>query len=200
MKRPLFLKTLVAGAALASLLTTQLAWAQSWPTKPVRFVLGAPPGTAPDTAARIVGEKLSAMWGQPVLIDNKPGAGGMIAMSAVRDATDSHTFMFAHAGAVLVTPKIMKAAKYDPVADYITLGIVADSPMMIVANNEIGEKNLADMIKSAKAKPDTFVIGSDHAMYHKWWDGTQWSDWENLGEKRRAWRFPARSVGLASLE
>ncbi len=107
-----------------------------------------------------MGEKLAVLWGQPVLIDNKPGAGGMIAMNAVRDATDSHTFMFAHAGAVLVTPKIMKAAKYDPVADYITLGIVADSPMMIVANNEIGEKNMVDMIKAAKAKPDTFVIGS----------------------------------------
>ncbi len=157
MKRLNFLKTLIAVAALGA---SSLALAQAWPTRPVKLVLGAPAGTAPDTAARIVAEKLSTLWGQPVLIDNRPGAGGMIAMNAVRDATDSHTFMFAHAGAVLVTPKIMKAAKYDPVNDFITLGIVADSPMMIVANNETGEKTMADLIKAAKAKPDTFVIGS----------------------------------------
>ena len=160
MKRPLFLKSLAATAAAAALASANFAAEQAWPDKPVRFVLGAPPGTAPDTAARIVGEKLSALWGQPVLIDNKPGAGGMIAMNLVRQATDGHTFMFAHAGAVLVTPKIMKAAKNDPVNDFITLGIVADSPMMIVANNESGEKNMADLIKSAKARPDSFVIGS----------------------------------------
>ncbi|MFM6991534.1 MAG: Bug family tripartite tricarboxylate transporter substrate binding protein [Rhodoferax sp.] len=157
MKRSLFIQTLVAACAAT---TVGSALAQAWPSRPVKLVLGAPPGTAPDTAARIVGEKLSALWGQPVLIDNKPGAGGMIAMNAVREATDSHTFMFAHAGAVLVTPKILKAAKYDPVADFVTLGIVADSPMMIVANNESGEKNMADMVKSAQAKPGAFVIGS----------------------------------------
>ena len=157
MKRSRFLTTLLAAATLVS---AGIATAQAWPSRPVKLVLGAPPGTAPDTAARIVGEKLSALWGQPVLIDNKPGAGGMIAMNLVREATDAHTFMFAHAGAVLVTPKIMKAAKYDPVNDFVTLGIVADSPMMIVANNETGEKTVADMIKAAKAKPDTFVIGS----------------------------------------
>ncbi|MEY2952569.1 MAG: hypothetical protein RLZZ401_656 [Pseudomonadota bacterium] len=157
MNRSLFLKFALAATALCAV---PAAMAQAWPSRPVKLVLGAPPGTAPDTAARIVGEKLSAIWGQPVLIDNRPGAGGMIAMNAVREATDSHTFMFAHAGAVLVTPKIMKAARYDPVNDYVTLGIVADSPMMIVANNESGEKTVADMIKAAKAKPDTFVIGS----------------------------------------
>lgn len=109
MKRSLFLNTLVASAAAATLVCANLAFAQAWPSRPVKLVLGAPPCTAPDTAARIVGEKLSALWGQPVLIDNKPGAGGMIAMNLVREATDGHTFMFAHAGAVLVTPKIMKA-------------------------------------------------------------------------------------------
>ena len=160
MKRALFLKSLAATATAVTLASANLASAQAWPNKPVRFVLGAPVGTAPDTAARIVAEKLSTLWGQPVTIDNRPGAGGMIAMNLVREASDGHTFMFAHAGAVLVTPKIMKAAKYDPVNDFVTLGIVADSPMMIVANNESGEKTVADMIKSAKAKPDTFVIGS----------------------------------------
>lgn len=158
MKRSLFLNTLVALCAVAS---STLALAQSWPTKPVKLVLGAPAGTAPDTAARIMAERLGALWGQPILIENKPGAGGMIAMESVKSAApDGYTLMFAHAGAVLVTPKLLKAAKYDPVNDFATLGFVADSPMVIVANNEIGGKSLAELISAAKAKPGQIAFGS----------------------------------------
>lgn len=161
MKRSLCLKSLAATAAAATLASANFAAAQAWPDKPVRFVLGAPPGTARDTAARIVAEKLAAMWGQPVTIDNRPGAGGMIAMNFVKGSPgDGYTLMFAHAGAVLVTPKILKAATYDAVADFTTLGIVADSPMLIVANNEKGEKNLIDMVAVARLKPGLTVIGS----------------------------------------
>ena len=157
MQRSYFIKTLVALAVASA---ASFASAQAWPSKPVRFVVGAPAGTAPDTAARSISEKLSTLWGQPVVIDNRPGAGGMIAMTAVKDSSDGHTFMFANAGAVLVTPKILKAAKYDPIGDYTVLGMVADSPMILVANNESGEKNLADMLKAAKAKPGTVPVGS----------------------------------------
>lgn len=157
MKRSAFLKTMLAVATICSVSHSH---AQAWPNRPVKLVVGAPAGTAPDVAARIVAEKLTASWGQPVVIDNRPGAGGMIAMTAVRDAGDGHTFMFANAGAVLVTPKILKAAKYDPVGDFTTLGMVADSPMIIVANNETGEKSLPDMLKAAKAKPGTLAVGS----------------------------------------
>ena len=137
------------------------AQAQSWPSKPVRLVLGAPAGTAPDIAARIMAERLTALWGQTVLIDNKPGAGGMIAMEQVKGSpADGYTLMFAHAGAALVTPKLLKAAKYDPVNDFSTLGFVADSPMMIVANNESGGKTVADLISAAKAKPGQVAVGS----------------------------------------
>ena len=158
MQRSQFLKTLVALCAVAG---TTLAMAQSWPTKPIKLVLGAPAGTAPDTAARIMGERLGALWGQPVLIENRPGAGGMIAMELVKSApADGYTLMFAHAGAVLVTPKILKAAKYDPVNDFATLGFVADSPMLIVANNELGGKTMGDLIGAAKAKPGLVAFGS----------------------------------------
>ena len=137
------------------------AQAQSWPSKPVRLVLGAPAGTAPDIAARIMAERLTTLWGQTVLIDNKPGAGGMIAMEQVKGSpADGYTLMFAHAGAALVTPKLLKAAKYDPVNDFSTLGFVADSPMMIVANNESGGKTVADLISAAKAKPGQVAVGS----------------------------------------
>lgn len=161
MKRSIFLKTVVAATTLMVGVLGNPAQAQSWPTKPVKLVLGAPAGTAPDIAARILGDRLTALWGQPVLIENKPGAGGMIAMDQVKgSAADGYTLMFAHAGAVLVTPKLFKAAKYDPVADFATLGFVADSPMIIVANNESGGKTVADMIAAAKAKPGQVAVGS----------------------------------------
>ena len=161
MNRSRFLKTALAAAALGALALGNLAQAQAWPSKPVKLVLGAPAGTAPDIAARMMADKLTALWGQPVLIENKPGAGGMIAMEQVRAApADGYTLMFAHAGAVLVTPKILKAAKYDPVNDFSTLGIVADSPMIIVANNESGGKTVADLLAAAKAKPGQVAVGS----------------------------------------
>lgn len=160
MKRHFFLKAVATAATLCALGASTAVFAQAWPSRPVKFVVGAPAGTAPDVAARMVGDKLSTLWGQPVVIDNRPGAGGTIAMTAVKDSSDGHTFMFAHAGAVLVTPKILKAAKYDPVADFTTLGIVADSPMIIVANNESGEKTMADMVRVAKTKPGAQAFGS----------------------------------------
>ena len=158
LNRKNFLKVLLASLALAA---SGAGCAQAFPSKPVRLILGAPAGTAPDTAARIVGEKLAALWGQSVVVENKPGVGGMLAMDFVKAApADGHTLMFAHAGAVLVTPKFIKAAKYDPVNDFTTLGYVADSPMIIVAGNEVAEKTLPDMLKFAKANPGKIALGS----------------------------------------
>lgn len=161
MNRSRFLKTALTSTALIALALSNIAQAQTWPSKPVKLVLGAPAGTAPDIAARLLADKLSATWGQPVLVENKPGAGGIIAMEQVRTApTDGHTLMFAHAGAVVLTPLTFKAAKYDPVNDFTTLGIIADAPMMIVANNEVGGKTVADMLSGARAKPGQLTVGS----------------------------------------
>lgn len=157
-KRSHFFKTLLAAAAL---LATGALQAQAWPTKPVRFVLGAPPGTAPDTAARIVGERLTAIWGQQVVIDNRPGVGGMIAMEHVKGSpADGYSLMFTHAGAALVTPQMFKSAKYDPVGEFTTLGVVADSPMMIAASNALPQKTLAELLKAAKTEPGKVALGS----------------------------------------
>lgn len=161
MRRITFNRVLLAAAALAAIAASGSVHAQAWPTKSVRLVLGAPPGTAPDAAARIVSERLSAIWGQSILIDNKPGVGGMLAMEAVKASTaDGYTLMFANAGAVVVTPKFLKVAKYDPLTEFTSIAYVADSPMMIVAGTGVKEKNVADMMASAKAAPGKFAIGS----------------------------------------
>ncbi len=158
MKRSQFLCGLLAAFTLAGAANAQ---GSAWPTKPVRFVLGAPPGTAPDTAARIVGERLSTLWGQQVVIDNRPGVGGMIAMDHVKAApADGYTIMFTHSGAALVTPRMFKVAKYDPVADFSTIGFVADSPMIIAVNSGMPFKTLGDLLKAAKAEPSKVSLGS----------------------------------------
>lgn len=158
MNRSDFLKALASLAALGAALPAR---AQTWPSRPVRLVLGTPAGTAPDAAARLVAERLGALWSQPVIVENRPGAGGMLAMEFVRNAApDGHTLVFAHSGAVLVTPKILKAARYDPVRDFSVLGYVADSPMMVVAHNDAPGKTLADVLKAAKANPGNLPLGS----------------------------------------
>ena len=109
----------------------------------------------------MVGERVTTVWGQQVVIDYRPGAGGMIAMDHVKgSAPNSHTRMFTHAGAARVTPQMFKAAKYDPVNDFTTLGVVADSPMVIAVSNSFPDKTLGDLLKSAKAAPGKLALGS----------------------------------------
>ena len=152
------LKALLGALALAG---CGIANAQAWPSRSVHFVLGAPAGTAPDVAARILAERLGVTWRQAVVVENKPGVGGMLAMELVKgSAADGYTLMFAHAGAVVVTPKFLKAARYDPVGEFTSIGLVADSPMMIVAGSGVKERTLAEMVKAAKAYPGQLALGS----------------------------------------
>ena len=158
MQRSVFVKTLVAAAAVAA---TGLATAQAWPNRPVRLIVAAPPGTVPDIVGRLMGDQLSRQWGQPVIVENKVGAGGMIAMEYVKSATpDGYTLILGNAGAVVIAPQMFKAAKYDPVADFTQLGNVAEAPFVIVANNEIAKTSLTYMIARAKANPEKINLGS----------------------------------------
>jgi tripartite-type tricarboxylate transporter receptor subunit TctC len=163
MTRPIRLALFAAFAAITAALVAVApgAHAQAFPAKPVRLVLGAPPGTAPDAAARIISERLSALWGQPVVVDNKPGVGGMLAMEQVKGApADGHTLMFAHAGAVVVTPKFLKVAKYNPVTEFSAIGYVADSPIVIVAGPSAQDKTLPGLLKRARSEPGKLAVGS----------------------------------------
>src|SRR5688572_18556881 len=97
----------LAGAALLAASTALTAFAQSapWPAKPVRLLVAAPAGSAPDLIARIISDKLARQLGQPVVIDNKPGAGGIVAMNALKSAQpDGYTLALPQAAVVVVTP------------------------------------------------------------------------------------------------
>lgn len=130
------------------------ATAQSWPTKPVKFVVPAPPGTAPDIIARLIGDKLVTIWGRQVVIENRPGAGGNVAMSAfIRGERDGHTFAPVMATVLTLTPHLFKERQYDIDRDLAPVATIGVSPMMIAVNPGIGVNSLEDLVKLAKSRP-----------------------------------------------
>ncbi len=140
---------------------TAHAQTPAWPSKPIRFVVPAPAGSAPDIAARLVGDKITRALGQAVLIDNRPGAGGLIAMNHVKASPpDGYTFAFAQAAVVTVTPFTYKEATYDMDRDFDTVSVVGRTPMMFVANMANPARTLADAVAQAKAKPEQVPVGN----------------------------------------
>jgi tripartite-type tricarboxylate transporter receptor subunit TctC len=151
------------GAAVCAVLAgagTQVQ-AQAWPAKQVRIVVATPPGNAPDIAARAIADKLGALWGQQVLVDNRPGAAGIVAVDAVRQApADGYTLFLAHASVMVVTPHTYKSAHFDTERDFVPVSIVGVTPMMLGANMAAPFKTLAETIAYAKANPDKVSIGN----------------------------------------
>ena len=142
-------------AALSLLaLASSSAMAQAWPSKPVRLIVPAGAGAAPDVIARIVGEKLAAAWGQGVVVDNKPGAGGIPGMSALaRSAPDGYTIGFVPAAMGTITPLVFKNPQFNPDTDLVSAATVGISPLMLAVPSSSGIQSVADLAKHAKANP-----------------------------------------------
>jgi tripartite-type tricarboxylate transporter receptor subunit TctC len=130
------------------------AFAQSWPAKPVRLIVPFPAGAAPDVVARLTAAKLTDLWGQQVLVENRPGAGGIPGMTAlVNSAADGYTLAFVPAAVVTLTPHLHKDPQFNVDRDLVPIAGVATGPMMIVANPASEVTSLADLVKTAKAQP-----------------------------------------------
>ena len=144
--------------ALASV-TTQLR-AQTWPVKPVRLVVPFAPGGSTDVVARMLGQKLTDIWGQSVVIENRAGAGGNLGADAVaKSAPDGHTLLFA-SGSITINPSIYTNMPFDTVRDLTPITNVASGPMLIVVNDKAPWRNLKDLIQDAKANPGKINFGS----------------------------------------
>lgn len=142
-----------AGAALAQ---------AAWPQKPVRFIIPFPPGSGTDVMARVLAQKLSEKWGQSVLVENRPGASGVIGMQAVlAAAADGYTFSFAQGSAISVAPSTMKSATYDYRRDFVPVGMVATSPFLISVAGDSPYKSVEDLVRAAKAKPMSVEIADN---------------------------------------
>lgn len=128
--------------------------AQNWPDRPVKFIIPFPAGSAPDVLMRYLGVKLSEKWGQQLVIENKPGGSGVIGINAVLAApTDGYTFSYAQGSAIAIVPRTLKAATYDYKRDFVPVGLVATSPIVIAVPVDSPYKNLSDLTKDAKANP-----------------------------------------------
>jgi tripartite-type tricarboxylate transporter receptor subunit TctC len=143
--------TLLVGAALA----------QDFPTRPIRLVVSFTPGGGADFTARTVGQKISELLGQPVVVENKPGANGLVGCEAVaKSAPDGYTMLETDRGALGVNPSLYRKLPYDPLSDFEYVGVVTSAPYVLVIDSRLPAKTLADYVKLAKAKPGSLNYGS----------------------------------------
>ncbi|WP_431509477.1 tripartite tricarboxylate transporter substrate binding protein [Variovorax sp. DAIF25] len=147
-------------AATACLAGLPAAWAQGYPTKPVKLVVPYPPGGPTDIVARIVAQKLSEQTGQQFIVDNRPGAGGNTGAEFVaRSAPDGYTLVVATT-AHAINPSLFKHLGYRVTKDLAPVSLLTSGPLVIVANPELPAKNVAELIALAKAKPGQLNFAS----------------------------------------
>lgn len=154
------MKLLTPLVALALAAASSLAQAQAWPTKPVKILFGFPAGSATDIIARNVGQKLSEKWGQPVVIDNRPGAGGNLGSElAAKAPADGYTIFFGTV-ANAVSASYYSKLNYDYLKDFTPVTLVATTPLVLVANPGVPVNNVKELIAYAKANPGKLNFGS----------------------------------------
>lgn len=136
-------------------------YAQSYPSKPIRFIVPFPPGGTTDILARMVAQKLSGTLGQQVVVDNRGGAGGIIGTElAARAAADGYTIAIGHVGTLAINPTLHSKLPYDPVKDFVPISLLAMMPNALVVPVSFPAKSVKDLIAMARAKPNDVLYGS----------------------------------------
>ncbi|TMH89866.1 MAG: tripartite tricarboxylate transporter substrate binding protein [Betaproteobacteria bacterium] len=142
-------------------LVSSFAYAQTYPSRPIRLIVPFPPGGSTDILARALAQKLSEGLAQSVLIDNRPGAGGSIGSeAAAKAAPDGHTLMMGHLGTLAVNPAIYKNLPYDPVKSFAPVSLMAIVPSVLVVNPRVPAASAAELIAYARANPGKLTYGS----------------------------------------
>ena len=146
-------RALVLIAAALAALVTGAAHGQAWPSRAVRIVVPAPAGSSLDLIVRSMSEKLAARWGQPVVVDNKPGAGGMLGMDAAAKASDGHTFAIGFNGPVAFAPFLYRKMPYDPARDLLPVVMTTSQPNVLAVNaDKVPAKTVAEFVAWAKSQ------------------------------------------------
>ena len=146
---------------LAACLQSAPALAQTYPSKPVRLIVPGPPGAAADIRARWIAEKLSPMLGQPIIVDNRAGAGGAIGTeAAAKSAADGYTILLVHQGTMAVNPHVYAKLGYDPLIDFAPITRLSLGPLLLAVNASLPVQSVADLVRLAKQKPGQINFGS----------------------------------------
>ena len=150
-----------AASFAVSCTAVQAQDASTYPSKPIRMVMSQPPGNAPDILARILSDHVSKSLGQPVIIEYKPSAGGVIALdAAAKAAPDGYTVVFAGPSALTVAPYIKKKLPYDPFTDFLALTIVGQSANVLVVGPSLKVDTMAQLVQHIKSNPGKVQFGS----------------------------------------
>ncbi|WP_406624158.1 Bug family tripartite tricarboxylate transporter substrate binding protein [Acidovorax sp. SDU_ACID1] len=148
-------------AAIAATGSLHTAHAQAYPAKPVQLIVPFPPGGAVDIVGRLVGKKLGDRLGQPVVIENKAGAGTIVGASFVANApADGYTLLISSGSTFTANPALNARLPYDPVKSFDPIGMVARVPLVLLANGEVPVNNLRQLISAVQATPGKYVYGS----------------------------------------
>jgi len=146
---------------IAASFFTTLAAAEEWPSKPVKFYVAGAAGSAPDIIARLIGDGLSKIWGQQVIVDNRPGAAGNLGTAAAAKApADGYNILFGQAAPLALNQYTFQSLPFDPEKDFVPVVAVGLSPMMIAVNKDLPAKTVGELIALAKAQPGKINFGT----------------------------------------
>ena len=137
------------------------SFAQAWPTRPIKLVVPFPAGSSPDIIGRLVAEPLARSLGQPIVVDNRPGAGGNLGTGVVAKAEpDGYTWLFTIQGPLVTAPLLSKGLSYDPAKELAPVSLVATSPNVLVVDPALGANTVADFVRIAKQRKGQLNYGS----------------------------------------
>lgn len=151
----LLLAALLSGASLATPVE-----AQDYPTKPVRLIIPYPPGGPTDFVGRLYAGKMSEMWGQPVVVENRSGANGNIASQLVAKSPGDGYTLFLHASSFVINPMLYKSPGYEPFKEFTPISLVYDYKLVVVVHPSVPVNSLAELVAAAKAKPGSLTYAS----------------------------------------
>ncbi len=152
-------RALLAAAPL--LATPRLSLAQSWPARPIRWIVNFPPAGAADILSRTLAEWFGTRLGQPIVVENRPGAGGMLGADIVAKARgDAHTVMISSAASHGIGPVLYANVPYDPLGDFTHLHLVGTFPSVLVVNPSVPAQSVAELVALARARPGEITYGS----------------------------------------
>ncbi|TCI00359.1 tripartite tricarboxylate transporter substrate binding protein [Roseococcus sp. SYP-B2431] len=145
-------RSFIAGLLSAPVALSRPSWAQSFPSRPIRLLVPVPAGSVPDVIARLLAQRLAEQWPVPVVVENRPGAGGAIGVeAAIRAPADGHVLLLGSSGPIAILPAVNRRLSYDPLRDLVPVARCADFPLIFLASVSSGLRSFEDLLDRARS-------------------------------------------------